>query len=237
MLANDLAKFGYPSIRYDKRGVESSINAYIDERELKFEQNVHDAKLFYNWARSNGYKKIVLLGHSEGSLISILLAKEVESAGLISLSGPGRPIQVVLKEQYQETSPIVRDSASKVIDLIASGKAVDTLAPWLYSIFRPNIQGYLKSWMAYDPAVEINNIDVPILIIQGDLDLQVSVNDAEILMNGNNNKQLAIIEGMNHVLKKVTDDRQSNKASYNDPNLPLHSDLIFSIVSFLKKIK
>lgn len=234
MLANDLSKFGVASIRYDKRGVGESTAAYIQEDSLLFSQNVTDASLFYQWAQEKGFRDIVILGHSEGSLIGMLLAQQTTPKGYISLAGAGRPIHEVLKEQYQSTAPIVRDSAHKVIEILASGQKIDTLSPWLYSVFRPSIQPYIISWMQISPTSEIQKLQCPILIVQGDQDMQVATIDAEQLHAANTNSTLAIIGGMNHVLKKVSSDKKENKASYNQPDLPLHPDLVYEIMSFLK---
>ncbi len=234
-LSEELAKFGFPSIRYDKRGVKSSANAYIREDSLTFENNVVDAQLFYEYAIAKGYSKVAIAGHSEGSLIGILLANKMKAFKYISISGAGRPISEVLKEQYGKTAPIVRDSAHKVIDILAKGTRIDTLSPWLYSVFRPQIQNYIISWMQINPKTEFQKYQSPILIVQGEKDSQVSVEDAKILKESCSHCELVLIKDMNHVLKKIGDDPKENKSSYNNPNLPLHSDLILSIVNFLKK--
>jgi pimeloyl-ACP methyl ester carboxylesterase len=236
MLAHDLSKFGIASIRYDKRGVAGSMRAIKSEEEMVFQDNVADASLFYDYALSLGYHKIVVAGHSEGSLVGILLSQEQDASGFISLAGAGRPIQDVLKEQYEATAPIIRDSAHTVIDLLASGKQCDTLSPWLFSVFRPSIQPYIISWMQLDPAKELSQLTCPSIVIQGDNDIQVSVKDAQTLAQELAEDRLVILKGMNHVFKKVGTDRSENKASYNDPSLPLHQDLVFTIVSFIKEL-
>lgn len=236
MLAQDLSKLGIASIRYDKRGVAASANAFKPEAELTFEDNVLIAGHFYDLVAQSGYQNILIAGHSEGSLIGILLSQQRTPIGFISLAGAGRPIQDVLKEQYEATAPIVRDSAHVIIDHLASGKKVDTLSPWLYSIFRPAIQPYIMSWMQYSPVDEISKLTCPSLVIQGDQDLQVQVVDAKNLGTNLTEDNVVILEGMNHVLKKTGDNKADNKASYNDPFLPLHPDLIFSIVSFIKDL-
>lgn len=237
MLSHELSKFGYSSIRYDKRGVGASANAYLPEEELTFDDNVLIASHFYDLGKNLGFSRIVIAGHSEGSMIGILLAQKRDVSGFISLAGAGRPIQDVLKEQYQATAPIIRDSAHVVIDRLASGQRVDTLSPWLYSVFRPSIQKYIISWMKYDPAIEITHLNCPSLVLQGDNDLQVSVEDAEKLGQELPSGKLILLEGMNHVLKKVSSEKAENKAAYNNPSLPLHPDLMFSIVSFLKELQ
>lgn len=235
LLGDDLTKFGFPTIRYDKRGVAQSVNAYIPEAELTFNQNVIDAESFYDYALNLGYHNIAIAGHSEGSLVGLLLANKRDAQQFISLAGAGRPIGEVLKEQYENTAPIVRDSAHAVIDILAQGIKVDTLSPWLYSVFRPQLQDYIISWMALDPALELAKFNHNALIIQGTTDIQVAIKDAEKLHASNPASELIIIEGMNHIFKKAPLDRNLNKKTYNQPELPLHPDLVLSIVNFLKK--
>jgi len=69
------------------------------------------------------------------------------------------------------------------------------------SLFRPSVQPYMISWFKYDPAAEIANLEVPVLILQGTTDLQVHVEDAKLLAKAKPDAKLRIFDGMNHVLK------------------------------------
>ena len=62
---------------------------------------------------------------------------------------------------------------------------VDDVPEGLYSLFRPSVQPYMISWFKYEPREIISRIDVPILIIQGDTDLQITVEDAKALHEAN----------------------------------------------------
>ena len=77
------------------------------------------------------------------------------------------------------------------------------------------------------------------LILQGDMDIQVSVNDAELLHKSDPKARLVIIKGMNHVLKDTdTKDKmeQVNKV-YINPDLPLDKTFENEIVGFIKQTK
>jgi pimeloyl-ACP methyl ester carboxylesterase len=235
-LANELAKYKITSVRYDKRGVGASRNAFIPEIDLRFEQNVADAQLFLDYLITQGYSNIIVAGHSEGSLIGMLLAKNNpdQVKKYISLAGAGRPIGTVLNEQYQSTMPVIRDSVKVVINNLEQGITMDTISPWLFNVFRPNIQPYMISWMQYDPAEVLGTIETPSLIVQGNTDIQVSVTDADLLKKGNEKAQLAVIDQMNHIFKSVSADKTKNKNTYTDPNLPLHPELILTLVQFIR---
>ena len=105
----------------------------------------------------------------------------------------------------------------------------------LNSLFRPGIQPYLMSWFKFDPQTEIKKLNVPVLFIQGNNDLQVSVKDAENLAAANKNSELVIVDKMNHIMKIVDGDQQANLASYGNETLPISEELIDKIVSFIQK--
>ena len=72
------------------------------------------------------------------------------------------------------------------------------------------------------------------LIINGDSDWQVNSAEANILYQGKPDATLKIVEGMNHVLKKIDGGDAENGQSHNNPSLPLHPELIGILVEFIK---
>lgn len=91
------------------------------------------------------------------------------------------------------------------------------------------------SWMQYDPQRQIASLDKPILIIQGDTDLQVAVADAEKLAAANSGAKKQIFTGMNHILKPAAIERQANFKTYNQPRLALQDGLTLAIAEFLQE--
>jgi fermentation-respiration switch protein FrsA (DUF1100 family) len=98
------------------------------------------------------------------------------------------------------------------------------------------VQPYLISWFRYDPARWIAPLTVPILVVQGTTDLQVSVDDARRLAAANPKAKLLVVEGMNHVLKEVPPDREKQMASYSDPTLRLAPEFLTGVVDFVRKV-
>jgi fermentation-respiration switch protein FrsA (DUF1100 family) len=75
----------------------------------------------------------------------------------------------------------------------------------------------------------------PVLIVQGDRDLQVGVGDARRLAAADSKAKLVVLPGVNHVLKAVaSDDRAANFATYGNPDLPLADGVAASIAAFVK---
>jgi fermentation-respiration switch protein FrsA (DUF1100 family) len=93
----------------------------------------------------------------------------------------------------------------------------------------------LISWFRYDPQTEIRALSIPVLVVQGTNDIQVSVEDARRLSAANARAELVLIEHMNHVFKMVVGDRQANIKTYSDPNLPIAPELGKSIADFILK--
>jgi alpha/beta superfamily hydrolase len=233
MLSEALAKEGIASLRYDKRGVAESRKSAKSELELRFEDYINDAKGWIDFLLANKqFSKVIVIGHSEGSLIGMIAAEN--RASFISIAGAGRSADLILKEQLAAQPKQIKDTCFAIIDSLKSGKTVEKVNPLLFSLFRPSVQPYMISWFKYDPQIEINKIKKKSLIVQGTKDIQVSLVDAELLSKANNKSQLLVIENMNHVLKIVEGDRKENMAMYNNPNLPISQKMVDGIIAFIK---
>ena len=107
----------------------------------------------------------------------------------------------------------------------------------LSSIFNIEIQPFMMNWMQYNPTESIKNLKIPILIINGSKDLQVSINEANVLKEAAPEATLKIIENMNHVLVPILGDDLENSKSYNEPNRKISKELIEHIVTFIESNK
>ena len=236
MLADTLAQQGIASLRYDKRGIGASVFK-IKEKNLIFDDYVDDAGLWVTKLRQDKrFSSIVVAGHSEGSLIGILVGEKQPIDGLISLSGPGDSLQKILLRQIAERQPQILTKSTEIVDSLERGIMIEVSNPGLQFLFRSSVQPFLISAFRYDPSVELRKLKMPILLIQGSRDLQVNVSDAKALKNANEKAKLVIIEGMNHILKYSPSNIKANIATYSNPNIPLAKPLIPAITNFVKQI-
>ncbi|WP_447802448.1 alpha/beta hydrolase [Pseudomonas serbica] len=238
-LAWVLAKHNIASVRYDKRGVAASLAAAPDERNLSVEGYVADTEAWGRKLKTDPrFSQLILLGHSEGALIASLAAPSVDAAAVISMSGSARPIDQVLREQLGNRLPpplVLR--SNQLLDSLKAGKTDDNVPPQLQVIFRPSVQPYLISLFRQDPAAAFARLKMPALIIQGSNDIQVGINDAKLLKAAKPDAELALIEGMNHVMRIVPNDVKRQLASYKDPQLPLAAELGTRILAFIDGLR
>lgn len=235
MLSEGLAKNGIATLRFDKRGIGKSKPSIASESELTFETYINDVVAWILRIKSDQrFATIAVLGHSEGSLIGMIAAQQTNAAGLISLSGVGKSADKLLQEQLKtKLPPQLLNESNKILDSLRIGKTVSNVDPSLLSLYRPSVQPYMISWIKYDPQKEIGKLKMPVFIIQGSTDLQVSVEDAKLLSSAKPDAKLLIIDNMNHVLKESDSDIQSNMATYSNPALPLKAGLIDELVHFI----
>ncbi|PKP90826.1 MAG: alpha/beta hydrolase [Alphaproteobacteria bacterium HGW-Alphaproteobacteria-14] len=242
LLAEGLAAEGIASVRIDKRGMFGSAAAIPDANAVTIADYVADTAAWVGVIRATtGASCVWLLGHSEGGLVALAAAQEVEGlCGLVLIAAPGRPLGEVLKEQLRANpanAPLL-GAAESAIDQLAAGQRVDaaTLPPALLPLFNPALQDYFISIMALDPADLAARAQLPILIVQGGKDLQVSVADAQRLKAANPSAALTILPDASHVLKDVAGNSPAdNMATYTAPDLPLAKGIIAAIAGFIQQ--
>ena len=236
MLANELKKNGIASLRFDKRGIGESTSSGMQESDLRFENYVNDVKGWVDLLKeSNKFSKIIVLGHSEGSLIGMIASQKAEVEKFISVAGAGNSAGDIIREQLKAQPAFVLNQSLPIIEKLENGEREENVPQMLYALFRPSVQPYMISWFKYDPQIEIAKLNKPVLIVQGTTDIQVSVLDADKLASANNKAQKQIIEGMNHILKEADMDRIKNIQTYSMPDLPLKKPLIEIIVKFIEE--
>ena len=236
MLAEGLAAKGIASLRYDKRGIGKSQATMMSEEELRFEHYIDDAAAWADmFSGDERFSTIAIAGHSEGSLIGMVAAqKSTAVKAYISIAGCGRPAHEVIEEQLRPQPEQVRNEAAAINRELLQGRIVEDVPNYLAALYRKSVQPYLISWFKYNPAKEIAKLKIPVLILQGDKDIQVGVKEAERLYLARMFSSFYIIEGMNHVLKHCEgNDMLSQLEAYQSPTMPIKQELIEHIARFL----
>ena len=231
-LAESLTEKGIATYRYDKRIVKQIRKGSVD-KSLMFDDFVSDASDVVTFFKeTDDYSKIYVIGHSQGSLVGMLAAKN-KADGFISLAGAGQNIGDVIVSQVSNMSPELGEEAQKVVSKLKKGKTTTDYPTALASVFNNDVQPFMISWMKYNPTEIIKDLNMPILLINGTKDLQVSESEAKLLKEANDKAELKIIENMNHVLFQIKGDDLENSKSYNESFRSISTELSDAITKFI----
>ncbi len=237
MVGRALAAEGIAVVRIDKRGTGASAKALAKEEDVRIDTYAADAIAWTALLRKDPrFAKLGYIGHSEGALIGLVAARDAKFDAYVSLCGPGRPLQTVLREQLKKgLSDDLYKQSDAVITELEAGRTVKDAPQALAALFRPSVQPFLISVFKHDPAKLAAGLTVPLLVVSGSTDIQVSGADAKRLGDASAKATVVTVEGMNHVLKAVKGtERAEQLPSYADPSLPLHPQLVPALAAFLK---
>ena len=236
LLAEALAQKGIAVFSYDKRIIAQMNAKTINEKELSFDDFINDAKDVVRFFKNQKkYNKITIAGHSEGSLIGMVAALH-DTDAYISIAGAGRPIDLVLVDQIEKQAPFLKEEVKQDLELLKKGITFELKNQMLASLFRESVQPYMISWIKYVPQDEIKKLHIPVLLLNGTKDLQVTVSEAQLLKSAKPDASIAIIENMNHIFKEIKGDDTENQNSYANPELPVISELIGRISGFINSL-
>jgi pimeloyl-ACP methyl ester carboxylesterase len=249
-LAWRLAEQGIASLRYDKRVLPASMVPFDTTREnalaeyqkyTEFDNFAGDAAAAVrSLERDPRFSRVVLVGHSEGAGLAIRAANGGAPVdGVVLLAGLGRPFLTVLRAQlvvqFDSAAMLVYDSA---MARFLRGDPTGPVPRGLEPLFAPAHRSYMRTSSEYDPAAEVARLKVPVLIVQGTTDIQVSVEDARLMQQARPDATLIVIEGANHVFKPVTGRSQAAQLpSYTDPGMAIVPQLPAAIIQWVKGIR
>lgn len=242
MLSDALFYSNIATLCYDKRGIAKS-KVEQKEEELLFDTYVDDVKAWVDQlSRDKRFSEIILIGHSEGSLLGMIAAQNNPKVKkYISIAGAGMSAPDILKEQLgkqmQGQPDAIKNMVFSYIDKLERGETIADVPAYLNALFRPSVQPYMISWFKYNPQTEISELTIPVLLLQGTTDVQVSTNQVELLAKANPIAKKVIIENMDHVMKisETSDMMEQLKNSYNNPDTPISKELTKTIISFIKE--
>lgn len=237
-LAWRLAERGIATLRYNKRGLAGTRGSF-DITKMTLDDFAADARAAAeSLAHDARFARVLLLGHSEGSALALIAARAGPPvAGVISVSGLGRPLGVVMREQLTrqfDSATLVRYDSAMAQYL--RGETPKDVPPPLAVLFVPINQTFMKSLASFDPPAAIRAVRQPVLIVQGGRDLQVTVADADRLHGAKPDAQLAIVPLANHVLKQTSDTTLAGQmATYQNPTIPVMPEVINAIADWIIK--
>lgn len=235
-IATGLAERNISSVRIDKRGMFGSRQAIADANQVTIADYVSDVRRWVGIIRARtGTPCVWLAGHSEGGLVALASVQSVPSlCGLILLSTGGRRFGEILRGQLHaipSAAPVL-PQIDGAIDRLEAGERVDVnaLHPGLRSLFRPAVQGYMIDIMRYDPVALLKATSLPVLILQGEADKQVSATqDFTLLKAADPSASALLVPKASHALSNI------DAPPGQDGSAPLDAEVVPAIADFVFK--
>lgn len=232
-LAGSLANAGAVVLRYDKRGVGQSGGR---TESATLDDYTDDAIAAVKWLAKRpdvDSRRIIVAGHSEGAAVALLAAaRDKQIDGVVSIAGPGiKGEDLILQQQRHllDQSGISQADKDAKIGLqkkieaaVLSGTGWEGIPPELR---KQADTPWFRSLLAYDPALAVPKVKQPLLIIQGDLDTQVSKDQADRLADLARARkkvrpaEVVHIPGVNHLLVPATTGEVSEYAALKDKTI------------------
>ncbi|MHB2016281.1 MAG: alpha/beta hydrolase family protein [Candidatus Xenobia bacterium] len=239
-LADDLAHHGIASLRYDKRGVGNSVAGNGPD---VLDTYLEDARTMWHTLQERPEVQpahLHLLGHGEGGLLAIMLGEKEKAASVIAMAAPALPENQVLVDQlgYQlhelhRSDAAIADTTQRLSDELDALR--DDPAPGDSFLGAPGT--FWRSMFAVDPRQEVARLRHPLLILQGELDVQVLPRWADSLLQAARKGGVPEVkserfEGLNHVFT-----RPGFEGVGEDYEIPLLIDPapVASIVHWVKR--
>ncbi|PKB43468.1 hypothetical protein AX016_1668 [Cellulophaga sp. RHA19] len=235
-LRDSLNTKGISFYSYDKRS--ANINNLKSIKDISFKGFVDDANVAIDYFKNDKrFSSITIIGHSQGSLVGMLAINSRNDKAVtsyISLAGPGKTFDKTIVEQLTAQNPSLGQAAKEQFEELVQTDTIKEVNPLLMSVFQPIYQKFIKEWATVNPATEIKKLQIPVLLLNGDSDLQVSTDDAQLLKDAHPKATLKIIPKMNHVLK-VVNSIVENQEAYTSKDYKISNELINTIDKFVSK--
>jgi alpha-beta hydrolase superfamily lysophospholipase len=263
-MARILGDQGVASLRFDKIGTGktglASFASHLDD--LDFNTYVDTARAAFQYLRNRpdiDSSRILILGHSEGALISLVLAANSQNQvkALALINGLSKPYLQTIRDQTTagvsasiaagQMSPSQGDQILSALDsigktLVQTGKLPDAaqIPPAMRSLFVPANAKFLATVSQYDAGLIAASLPktLPVLVTCGEKDIQISCADVQHVLDGfkqagNNRVTSVSLKNSNHVLKVVEGDGNGT-ADYVNPALPFSDQMKQALIEFMK---
>jgi uncharacterized protein len=246
VLADALNRNGIAVLRYDKRGVGGSTGDYDAATTVDFTSDAEAAVSWVKTQPPIDAHRVGVLGHSEGGIIAPSVAVADKSvAFVVMIAGPairgdklfvlqsamtakayGAPDDYISKrkvfDQHLYDAIVSASSDAVALDrakaIVVQGVAEKIVDPKeAETLPEDDTRRWERYFLAYDPAPTLARLTVPVLALNGSLDVQVPAKEdlaaVRLALKNNPNATVLDLPGMNHLLQ---DAKTGAPSEYND---------------------
>jgi dipeptidyl aminopeptidase/acylaminoacyl peptidase len=239
-VAETLASRGIAVLRVDDRGVGKS-KGFETLTTATSTDFANDVRAQVDYLRSRGDidpARIALVGHSEGGIIApMVAATDPRIRALVLMAGTGKRGDLVLRDQLSDSldrDPTITQEA-KAKELAEQQETLRKIVEGGDTSKVPAMMKnpWMKEFLAYDPLLVIPKVRQPILIIQGELDRQVTAEQAAMIERaareaGNNDVTTRVFPNLNHLFLPAKTGAVSEYSSLNTNTI---SDEVMTVMS------
>jgi dienelactone hydrolase len=236
-LAEGLASHGIAVLRYDKRTKAYGQRVAAMKRFTLHDETVEDAVKAAALLRTQtgiDPKRVFVLGHSLGGYAAPRIgAEDSQLAGLILVAGNARHLEDLVVEQVQSVGGSAKalENAKAVQAKVKSLEPGDDDSPAVFGV----PVSYWLDLKDYDPVADAAKIGMPMLILQGGRDYQVTMKDFDLWKAGVGKSKGVVMKSypaLNHLF--ITGTGASTPAEYAKPG-HVAPEVIEDIAAFVKK--
>jgi pimeloyl-ACP methyl ester carboxylesterase len=219
-LSTRLADAGWMVLRYDKRGIGQSGGRPEAATLTDYAEDAKAAIRFLANRKDVDRRRISVLGHNEGGWVALLAAADnnrVASVALLSTPGTtGVDLNLYQLEHGLEQSRLPVEEREHTVALQKQiQQAVLTGKGWEILNLSPGVRRqaetpYFESFLKFDPASFMKDVDQPLFVLQGELDRDIPATSArtwETLAKARKRaRPVTVVQlaGINHLLVPAT---------------------------------
>ena len=250
VIADALVKSGIATLRYDDRGFGESTG---DPVNCTTEDLMKDALAGIDLLRSR-FKKVGVLGHSEGGTIALMLAADGKTDFIVSLAGMAvsgketlmKQNQLAFREagysqetveEYCEYLLPVFDNDASALDRIAVSNLPEALKQNLQVVAQQVNTPYMQYFLTLDMRPRLKDIVFPVLALNGTKDTQVFYQEnLDALENGLNpdtSHRLLALEGLNHLFQHANTGSITEYATIEETFAP---EALTEIINWIRSL-
>ena len=264
VLADYLTRKGIVVLRADDRGVGKSTGEFSGATTADFATDTQAGITYLKTRPEVNPKMIGLIGHSEGGIIApMIAARNPDVAFIVMLAGSGVPGDEIIVTQAELLAEAAGQSHEEAIkagekqrrilevvkgnidDVILEKHLHEELAgdmtdAQIGAIVRQLNIRWLRYFLTYDPAQALRKVRCPVLVLNGEKDLQVPpkrnlpVIRKALEAGGNKNFMVEELPGLNHLFQTA---KTGSPAEYAEIEETMSPALLEKVSSWITQLQ